>query len=628
MPDINKIQINGTTYNIADEVGRDELGSLESAIAITDSTVFDSILADWVNTSTTYLYGWRNGFYSGDIGQTVAKTSSNNFIRVLQPVGTEYYPWMDEATAIFIVPPTGYAVKVIIADLSDTIINIVGPSGISEYPDYADKPINLEYNKNYRYYLMVGNLENTGSEKASDEAFCKSVKLYARFSRVDDLSKRGITTKIAAYASGFYPTSFKNTLFFDYGTVGAGATQGMCSDKTNFIWFTYRETNADSQVTTIVKADIRTGQIIKSVSEREYGHANGMCYIRESNEIWITSWVTDDTVYYDDGGTADRISVIDADTLLFKRAFGLKSVLGETFGIDSLKPFLSTIAYHSGTKIFVGSLSPTAGSRGLVLFTLEGGYISHKLIYHNVSGGVDCDNSYIYALFGRKLYYYDWGLTEIGVTTDAILEDVTASMGTTQEDESICILENYAIVNANSYNDTENRRCRIYRSNVATTAILPSYADLANQLSITKNAFAVETGNTFMENWGVGVIPIPAKGEIIESLSPVESDSRSTVYQIIQFSAGANNVFTINVIGGSTGRAFAFVDNNNVVIDRASSNENVENRTITAPQNATKLIVQNNLNSKPSGYYVIEGAPLQHRLLNVYVNNRMLVVDL
>jgi len=63
-------------------------------------------------------------------------------------------------------------------------------------------------------------------------------------------------------------------------------------------------------------------------------------------------------------------------------------------------------------------------------------------------------------------------------------------------------------------------------------------------------------------------------------------------YAIINCVSG--DKFTINGTGGNNGRLWAFLDSNNILLSVAVYPLTVNNLVITAPTNATKLIIHNN----------------------------------
>ena len=80
-----------------------------------------------------------------------------------------------------------------------------------------------------------------------------------------------------------------------------------------------------------------------------------------------------------------------------------------------------------------------------------------------------------------------------------------------------------------------------------------------------------------------------AVGQVV-SLTPYQTSSNTWRYAIVPCSAGQK--VDVNLTGGSTPRAYAFIDSNNLLLAVADYGH-VEG-TITAPTNTAKLIVQDN----------------------------------
>ena len=70
-------------------------------------------------------------------------------------------------------------------------------------------------------------------------------------------------------------------------------------------------------------------------------------------------------------------------------------------------------------------------------------------------------------------------------------------------------------------------------------------------------------------------------------------------YAIVECQEG--DKFTINVVGGGFPRAYAFLDGNNLILERAEQNASFSNTVITAPSNTAKLVI--NDKSGSTSYY-------------------------
>ena len=86
-------------------------------------------------------------------------------------------------------------------------------------------------------------------------------------------------------------------------------------------------------------------------------------------------------------------------------------------------------------------------------------------------------------------------------------------------------------------------------------------------------------------------------------------------YSIVNCFPG--DIFTINATGGNAPRAYAFIDDNNHVIEKASASSTYQNFTIIAPLGAVKLIINDN-----SGSTSYKGATLNNR--ERFFNNNLL----
>lgn len=79
----------------------------------------------------------------------------------------------------------------------------------------------------------------------------------------------------------------------------------------------------------------------------------------------------------------------------------------------------------------------------------------------------------------------------------------------------------------------------------------------------------------------------------VDLLNPISSTS-GLAYSIIECAAG--DAFIINAVGAVNARAWGFLDSGNHVLLMAESNAVVRNLKITAPENAVKLVINDNSN--------------------------------
>lgn len=308
----------------------------------------------------------------------------------------------------------------------------------------------------------VGNIDNTISAIEYDVHDTKQ------------LIKNGLEVTLANSPICYYPKTFKNSELLTYGG-NRTSTQGMCGND-KFLWFVNK--TSDETNCTIVKYDILKDEIVKTISERSYGHANDMCYIEDTNEVYIISWVTGDNTLYSNGGTLDRISIIDADTLEFKSDFGLASIIGAS--VDY--PTLSAICYNPLFKLFAGVVRPheVDGTtiKNLIVWDADGNNVRGVTITGSgTTSGMDCDNKLIYCLFSYRLAYYDWAtLKRIYYNTvTKVLADKEAEIGAVQEAESIVVNGAQIYVNANNQlanTDSSAIMTTIYKGEPASVKFL------------------------------------------------------------------------------------------------------------------------------------------------------------
>lgn len=110
----------------------------------------------------------------------------------------------------------------------------------------------------------------------------------------------------------------------------------------------------------------------------------------------------------------------------------------------------------------------------------------------------------------------------------------------------------------------------------------------ADKLTKIETDFETVTGNDLIEFIdGYYIATNKSAGDTID-LTPVEGSGTSS-YAIVNCSEGDR--FTLNGTGGSTGRLWAFVDENNKLIVCAVANNTVTNKVLMAPVGSAKLIL-------------------------------------
>ena len=165
--------------------------------------------------------------------------------------------------------------------------------------------------------------------------------------------------------------------------------QGGCTDGT-YLYRALINTNAD--LTTIQKVEIHTGQVIRSVTETSYTHANDMCYCSKDGYIYIAHGSENNTV----------ISRVNRETLKEVNRFTISS------GIWS-------IAYNAEDDLFICGIS---GGYYFTVFTYNWEFVYRlrpaDAPYGYVKQSITCDSNYIYAGYyrgdgvGSMIYVFTW----------------------------------------------------------------------------------------------------------------------------------------------------------------------------------------------------------------------------
>lgn len=228
--------------------------------------------------------------------------------------------------------------------------------------------------------------------------------------------KFNLANKSVNYPLAWYPTDFTFDEILKYrdtnvSGISTNNTQGLCSDGKRYIWFTCNHT--DTTNCGLVKYDVINEEVANEVCNHEYGHANGMTYIKDKNQLYITSWITNVN------SSRSRVSIVDADTLEFIEEIDLENKFNI---IDENYAGIGAVAYSYLRKKIVYLLRPMAKTdgtyKGFIICDLENNILDSKIFKRSaVSGGIGCDEYYIYYVCGNKLYIYDWNLNELGNTT-------------------------------------------------------------------------------------------------------------------------------------------------------------------------------------------------------------------
>lgn len=124
----------------------------------------------------------------------------------------------------------------------------------------------------------------------------------------------------------------------------------------------------------------------------------------------------------------------------------------------------------------------------------------------------------------------------------------------------------------------------------------------AAEVSDLKSAFIASTGNGVIEyTLQNGYYPTSTVGVTVDFNTPTLSQNFESA--IIECSEG--DKFTVNGIGGSTGRLWAFLDADKKVVRRETNNYEITDKVITAESGEVWLVINNNKNTLPNAvsYY-------------------------
>lgn len=184
--------------------------------------------------------------------------------------------------------------------------------------------------------------------------------------------------------------------------------QGMCSDG-DFLYYSLRREAGDAANTILKKYNIATGEVVLTVENRSYGHANGMAYIPHENALYIVKMDTAGTVFK-----------VDADTLEYIGEFSLKEVLTP---VVEWYMGVGAVAYDATREKIVFLLRGVAEGdgrtrKGFAVFDKEMRFekvIKTPYIECESYSGLATDENFIYLTItnphtgdGEFLIAYDW----------------------------------------------------------------------------------------------------------------------------------------------------------------------------------------------------------------------------
>lgn len=109
------------------------------------------------------------------------------------------------------------------------------------------------------------------------------------------------------------------------------------------------------------------------------------------------------------------------------------------------------------------------------------------------------------------------------------------------------------------------------------------------QVSDLKSAIAESTGNQEIIFTPGGFIPCA-----IETGIDINTPTSNQNYRYAVVRCVAGDLFTVSATGGTSGRAWAWIDIDGNLIQHAPANNTVENKLLTAPENAAYLIINDN----------------------------------
>lgn len=148
-----------------------------------ESCKYVNTVLSWKGNNA-YPYGWKTGYYSGEIGSSYEHNGSYNYLCAHFAISVANYPEIINCEKIRISPPSGYGIKVIEIDAEDIITNIYGEINTTSYPDVAGKTIEFNYTTNRRWLVSIGRFNGDSNEYMTSE-FSESIKFDVFHSNID-----------------------------------------------------------------------------------------------------------------------------------------------------------------------------------------------------------------------------------------------------------------------------------------------------------------------------------------------------------------------------------------------------------------------------------------------------------
>lgn len=322
-------------------------------------------------------------------------------------------------------------------DVKITIAKVESDTDIVPYTDYGS-------------YTAIDKIAREQIEEIASQTDGMGGK-YANAAKYTDIGYKAYVAYPRQYISEYVMDIPMNAAV----PTGNSATSGMCSDGIRYIWVLVRsgETNPMS----IYKIDTFTNSVVSENHDHVLGHGQSMCY--KDGELFIVSYVSGDSVTVAAGGTKDRITVLDAETLELKRTIGWSMLVPESAAYNNR---LQAIGYSKDYGCFVGitpAVNETYTQRVIALFTENAIINTFDLgTSQAICDGVLATKSFICPMLTYRLAFYSWSNGEqIGYNAaHKILETQESTLGTVLESESVTICNGALYVNANVMGATQS----------------------------------------------------------------------------------------------------------------------------------------------------------------------------
>ena len=266
---------------------------------------------------------------------------------------------------------------------AEPAVSVRNSSNVSILP-YKEKSVVLNDSANrVQYYIPTG---------ASFTNVAVSFGIYEVNEDIPSIENTGYfnlgNTEIPALNTLLYNLSYKTFKSFSHTNLYKEymnnteetqtqnlITQGMCSDRQRYIWFTVFDrgntSTIDDKLCYIKKYDIQTNEIVASSTDQTahiLGHANGMCFNSNDNCLYIASLDNNNTVYK-----------VNANTLEYIESFIVP--------MDNIPQHFADIDYNPDIGRYICLISPYDNyHRGIAIYTPN--WQLEKFIKFNRNGSV------------------------------------------------------------------------------------------------------------------------------------------------------------------------------------------------------------------------------------------------